>query len=200
MTPDEAKQVPAIVPLEFWIEYVQKNDAKGNPIAEQYEPVEYVRWAKKGSMNPATTEDKVDRVRKHSRAAWSVLEPFYEAWKKGEAEPVNGTPLDVCPFLSPADVKLLKQFHYRSAEDLSIARDSDLQRIGIPGIMQKRGKAIAFLDAKKNEALIVEKMAGVTQENENLKREMAEMKATLEQLSAAQPKRQKPGDVAGRAA
>lgn len=187
----EPQNLPAIHPVEFWTDYQPRGDG-------QYDPVDWVRWVKKGQINGATTEDKVARVEKHNKAAWSVLQPYYEAWKKKEDAPVNGTPLDACPFVTREQVKVLAGFHLKSAEDVASLEDSALSRIGIPGVRALQQKARAFVEAQKGQAIVAEAMASRDALIEQQAQELAELRRTVEHLAAqsGRTRRQRPGDIA----
>jgi hypothetical protein len=200
MTPEEAKQIPAIVPLEFWVEYAAKLDGKGNEIPGEYVPVEKVRWAKKGMQNGSETVEKVARLIKHDKIVWSVLEPYYTAWKRNEEMPVNGVPIDALPFISKQLAKVLKSAHILSAEDFVATPESLLHKLGIPGILGFKAKCDTFLKAKANEAVIVAQMAAKDERIAFMEQQMAELTEAVKQLSAGRPKREKPGDIAKEAA
>ena len=76
---------PHIRPLRFYHEY---EDVPGKP-GEPRE-VEWCEWVKVGG-NGATTNEKVARLQKTD--LWPFLERAYAAWKKGQEEPTDGTPL-----------------------------------------------------------------------------------------------------------
>jgi hypothetical protein len=200
MTPEEAKQVPAIVPLEFWVEYEEKRNAKGEAIPGEYTPVEKVRWAKKGVQNGSETSEKVARLQKHDKLIWGVLEPYYTAWKRNEDAPVNGVPIDALPFISKQLAKVLKSAHILSAEDFVGTPESLLHKLGIPGILGFKAKCDTFLKAKANEAVIVAQMAAKDERIAFMEQQMAELTEAVKQLSAGRTKREKPGDIAKEAA
>jgi hypothetical protein len=200
MTPEEAKQIPAIVPLEFVVEYEEKRSAKGDVIPGEYNPGEKVRWAKKGMQNGSETVEKVARLQKHDKIVWSVLEPYYAAWKRNEEMPVNGVPVDALPFISKQLAKVLKSAHILSAEDFVATPESLLHKLGIPGILGFKAKCQTFLDAKKNEAIIVAQMAGKDEQINAMAQQIADLTEAVKQLSAGRPKREKPGDIAKEAA
>jgi hypothetical protein len=189
----DPQNLPAIHPLEFWVDYETDPDKPG-----EYRAIEWVKWIKKGQINGATTSDKVARVQKHNRAAWSVLHPYYEAWKRNEAAPVNGTALDACPFVTREQVKVLANFHIRSAEDLAGLEDGALTRIGIPGMRAIQQKARAFLEVQKNHAIVAEAMASRDEKIARQDEELAELRRTVEQLAAStgRGRRPKPDDIA----
>jgi hypothetical protein len=200
MTPEEAKQIPAIVPLEFVVEYEEKRNAKGDVIPGEYNPVEKVRWAKKGVQNGAETVEKVARLQKHDKLLWGVLEPYYAAWKRNEEAPVNGVPVDALPFISKQLAKVLKSAHILSAEDFVATPESLLHKLGIPGILGFKAKCQTFLEAKRNEAVIVEQMSRKDEQINTMAAQIEELTRTVAALAAGKRQREKPGDIAKEAA
>jgi hypothetical protein len=195
MTPEEAKQIPAIVPLEFWTDYEPKRDAKGNEVPGEFAAHDKVKWAKKGQNSGAETVEKIARLRKDP-ALWGVIERHYEAWKKGQEVPVDGTPIDACPFVTKELAKVLKTFRVLSAEDLANATDGDMAKMNVPGIAGVRAKARTFLEAKKGEAIVAAAMARRDEENAALRAQVEELTRTVAQLAAGKPRRERPADVA----
>ena len=174
----ERSNLPQIYAVNFWIDH--------EPIGETGEmrAIEWVRWAKKGSgmgSMAASVEEKVDRIRKHNPANWAVLEPAYNAWKKGEEEPVNGTPLEILSFLSKQQVMYFKSMHLRTAEDLAELTDGDLGKLGM-GAQDIRRKAKAFVHAKENEGKTAIILAHKEQQIEMLQGQVSELMAAVNDL------------------
>ena len=110
------REVAAIHPIKFWTDY------QPGPNGTRVE-ADWVRWVKKGTTNQSTTEDKVVRVQKDA-AVWAALGRHYEAWKAGQAAPVNGTPLDAVPFMTAELAEELRRVHVLTIEDLAAAEDA----------------------------------------------------------------------------
>lgn len=70
----------------------------------------------------------------------------YKAWKEGLEVPENGTSLQNWPLLSPSQRNLLIGLHIRTVEDMSVATEETLSRIGMGGRSLKE-KAIEWLRA-----------------------------------------------------
>ncbi len=187
-------ETAAIHPVEFWTDYT--TTPAGDVV-----PVDWVRWVKKGVSNGATTEDKVERVRKHDPIVWGVIGRFYDAWKEGQGAPVVGTPLDALPFMSREVVKVLAQVHIRSAEDLVNGEDAALARLNIAGIRGLRDKARAYLDAAANTAGVAAELAALREEVKRLAAERDEASQTADALAlaAGRPRRGRPPNVAAAA-
>lgn len=72
---------------------------------EAMRAVDWVEYGPVGSLDKCTTIDKVSRLRAvvkdtgsnpvaaMASAKWRAIEPFYDAWKKGNELPEHGTPL-----------------------------------------------------------------------------------------------------------
>lgn len=133
MQVSDAERILAIVPTEFVQD--QEQDSEGN-----FKIVEWVTWQKKGNPNSGG-RDKVSRLQKHEPDLWNAIKPYYEAWKKNEEAPINGTPLDVWPAVTKQMAKSLKMNGFRSVEDFAQATDADLERIGMmAGALREKAK------------------------------------------------------------
>lgn len=83
----------------------------------------------------------------------------YELWKEGREIPVEGTPLEVSTFLSPAQIENLKAppFGIRTVEHL--AQMSDAQLMGIPMGMGLRDQAKRFVEAATGPAAVAAQLS-----------------------------------------
>ena len=70
----------------------------------------------------------------------------YDAWKKGQEVPVEGTHLKNWPVASPAQIDMCLRTNVRTVEELATLSESGVQRIGMGGITLRQ-KAQAWLDA-----------------------------------------------------
>lgn len=90
----------------------------------------------------------------------------YEAWKRNEEIPENGTSLKNWPLLSPAQLATLLAINLRTVEDVAGANEEAIRRLGMGGRALVE-KAKSFLDAKAHSAPS-EKVAELTSLVENL--------------------------------
>ncbi len=97
----------------------------------------------------------------------TAFEAAYAAWKKGNALPVNGTPIKGWPVLSPAAQENLIRAGFLTLEDLAATADNQLTTIGT-GALSYKMKAIAWLDEAKAKGTSVEKIADLTQKVSDL--------------------------------
>ncbi len=181
MVAEQQGRMPFIAPEEFWVDYDVLPDGSRKA-------VEWVRWVKKGMQTPATIVEKISRLSKPNKAGqvvpeWTVLKPYYDSWKAGEAAPVNGTPLAAWPGATPQLVKALNPANIRSIEDLAEMEDSSIVRIGMPGLREKQTQARAFLEAQKTISGVSGEVVTLREKNESLSREVAELKELIEKFA-----------------
>ena len=172
----EMRDKPAVAPIRFWIEYEPAHDDPAKIIAH-----EKVEWAKKGSSNGSTTVMKIRHLKLDS-VLWPVIQPAYEAWKKNQEAPLEGTPLDAWPGVTPQQVKVMRDYHLRSVEDFAQAPDSTLMKMNFPGIREMQGRAKAFLQAAQGQAQIAEALHSRDQMIANLGAELEEMKHLIQDM------------------
>lgn len=169
------KRVADVIPLEFWTDH---EDVNGENVL-----VEWVRWQKKGNPNHQG-EGRVRNVKRHQSDVWEALIPAYEAWKKNEQMPVNGTPIGNWPPITKRLAEVMKTNGFLSVEDLSKANDADLGRIGM-GALALRDKAREFVALK-----VDTKSAG---QIDTLKKQVEELTARLALMDADKPDPKKRG-------
>lgn len=177
---EEQDRLPFIAVQEFRTEYKTLPDGK-------VEPYDMVAWVKKGTQNPAVTEEKVARLQKYpDNPIWQVVRPLYERWKAGQTSPIDGTPLAAWPGATPQLVKALEPANIRSVEDLARMEDSAIMRIALPGLREKQKHARSFLEAQVA-------TSGVASENVKLKetadaqaKRIAELEEAVQALAAQQ--------------
>ena len=147
---------------------------------------DYVEYGPPGLANMLTVITRIDRISKVSEPdanssnpvvamawnRWKYIEPSYLAWKKGEELPQDGTLLAACSFLRAEDVAVLKQAGVKTVEDLATLLDSNMDKIKLPQMREKRAQAKAFLEAKETNKAAA-KMDAQAQEIAELKAQMA---------------------------
>lgn len=107
------------------------------------------------------------------------------AFEDGRKTDGNGTPLESYPKLDVAQIAMLKIQGIHFLEQLSNVPDSQLGNLG-PGGRALRDGANAYIEAAKGNA----PMDRLAKENEDMKAELAAMRANMEQLmSMKEPKR-----------
>lgn len=178
------RDVPQIAVLRIFEEYEDVPGKPGEPRA-----VHFCEWVKKGG-NATTTIDKIARLEK-DQILWPVIRGAYEAWKKGQEEPVSGTPLAVWPGVNQAQASRLRDMHIKTVEDVAALTDGDLEKVGM-GARTMREKARAYIQAKQGDAKIAEALADRDAKIAAQENELAELRATVAALAekaGLEPKR-----------
>ena len=152
---------------------------------------DYVKYGPPHLLDRQVVTARVDRILKakrpvqgsknpHELHAWlraEYIRPMYEAWKRGEELPDNGTPLAVLNFLRPEDVALLKRHGIRSVQELSTLHEGSFDRIPVPGLREKKTQAAKFLEAQDANKAAAE-MAKRDDKIAELERKLAELAAS----------------------
>ncbi len=145
-----------------------KSAAAGRPI---FTDTEYIRI-----MAPGNKESVMDRpVREQDKQRFSKQ---YFAWKNGEEEKIEGTPLEAWPPLTKSQVEELKFFHIRTVEQLAQVSDADAQKF--MGIGKFRQKARTFV-LQANAGAAESKLAEEIEKKDN---EIAALQAAIDDLKA----------------
>src|SRR3546814_13402249 len=98
VSPDAATYEVNIVPMNFRTEYKERDG--------KFEEVHKVDLVKKGS-NGESTPWTIAALQK-DRILWPAVRPYYERWCEGQEDPVDGTPIDVLPFIPTGGVGHLR--------------------------------------------------------------------------------------------
>lgn len=150
---------------------------------------DYVKYGPPLQADRLVVETRVERLLKAPKptngnniaqnAAYARAEfirPLYEAWKRGEQLPEEGTPLAACNFLRSEDVSVLKMAGVRTVEELANMLDTNLGQVRLPSMREKRAQAKKFLEAQDTNKSAA-KLAAQEQTIEELKKQMAELMA-----------------------
>lgn len=86
----------------------------------------------------------------------------FEAFKRNEALPEEGTPIKGWQLLTPAAQQTILQAGFRTVEELAGAGEAEVQRIGT-GAIHFREKARAWLEEGKSKGVSAEKIADLSQ-------------------------------------
>lgn len=158
-------------PVRFYAEY--KTQADGT-ILERH----WVEIARPGSLNMSTTNILIT-PKVIAAEDWDAIEPAYEAWKKGNAAPIHGTPLGAWPGLTPEQVQIFKAVGLQSVEDIAGMTEKVMQMVKLPEVRRYKDEAKAFLEAKDQHAVELK----LKQQAE----EIAALRAMIEERSEAEP-------------
>lgn len=153
---------------EFHMEGVMDpvaSEKEGRPI---YKDTEFITIRIAGDKD----NDVSRPVRPQDKIAWPNQ---YAAFKAGQDQPVEGTPLDELRFLTKAQVLELKAVGVKTAEHLRDMPDAVAQRF--MGITTLRKKASDYLDAAAGNAPLL----AIRAEAERKGQEIAVLKQALEE-------------------
>lgn len=182
MSPDAVKHEVNVVPMNFRKDFIPVHGSPG-----EFKEVHKVDLVKRGSGHGDATPWKISAL-KQDRIIWPAVEPYYEHWLKGQEEPIEGTPIDACPFIPPSLVAHLKALLFRTAEELAKATDADLERIGM-GARMWREKARLYVEAKGGDAKLADALAERDQENAQLRSEVDELRRQVNSLVGSAPRK-----------
>jgi hypothetical protein len=113
----------------------------------------------------------------------SAFRARFAAWVKDEQIPEDGTSVMNWPAASPAQVKSLKSAGIRTVEDLAVANEESLSRIGM-GARALKALAANWLSSASSTGQTAARLSSLEQVNKEL---MAANAALLEQLKKLSP-------------
>jgi hypothetical protein len=108
----------------------------------------------------------------------------YQAWKRGEEMPPEGTAIKGWGVISPAQQENLIRINVLTVEDLAVINDEGLKRIGM-GARDLKNKAVAWLSQLRDKGALTMEMASVKNENEQLRATVGVLESKLNELLAA---------------
>lgn len=158
-------------PIRFYAQYKTQTDGT---VLERH----WVEIARPGSVNMSTTNVLIT-PKVMAAPDWDAIEPFYEAWKKGNAAPEHGTPLGAWPGLTPEQVQIFKACGLQCVEDIAGMTEKVMQMVKLPEVRRYKEEAKAFLEAKDQHAVELK----LKQQAE----EIAALRAMIEERNEAEP-------------
>lgn len=177
--------------LRFNKKPVEDRDASiaaGHPV---YKDIDFVFITPQGSKDSvekpvsewlASTRQQVDEER--LPADWA--EKFagaYDHWKRGEEIPIDGTALANWNAISPAELMQCKGVHILSLEDLAVANDEAIRRLGMGGLQLKQ-RAKQYLESAKGPGKLIAENADLKQKFEIAEARRVELEERLVKLEA----------------
>lgn len=189
---------PPFVQFEMRAEKDSTSSLKeGRPM---FTDVPYVMVLQHGGkdMYEKRAEEWLDQ--KHREAANGSYPPdwakayrhMYEEWKKGNAIPLNGTPIKLWPGATPAEVAACIAANVLTVEDLAGLSEAGLHSIGLGG-RALRDKARSYMQAAESNGKVVELLASVKAELETLKGELEAERVKRRELESALADKRGPG-------
>lgn len=184
MDPDFSPSAGAVSvrAVKFWTKYVPQPDGttKG---------VDWVEYAPRGKAKYSTIPEAIPRLQKDRSGLWEALQPAYDAWKRGQEIPTNGTPLAAWPGVSVEQAEMLRTADCRTVEEVAELTDAIMQRIGLPGLRDIRTNAQAFLTSKDGSKVA----SALAQKDEQIAALQAQMQDLMDLITkpgeADEPKR-----------
>lgn len=172
-----------------------KVDDKGRRVLEHVEE-DWVTFAPSHSPLNAHTTERIRHMKptpeilagengektRFMVAKWSQIEPHYDAWKKGNELPLNGTPLSAWPNVNAGMADILKQSGIRTVEEVANLMESQLEKIRLPNMRELRSTAVKFLE-NKTAAASAERDAARDARVEALEEQLAAAMELLEEKS-----------------
>jgi hypothetical protein len=136
-------------------------------------------WTRRA--NPRADDTAVDKE-DIEQARWFL--ESHKAWKNGEQLQIDGTDIRMWPLISMAQCKAARKMGILSVEAIAKAEDNDLQYV--PKGRWLKAQAQEWLSTAKDSGKMVQDHAKLKAENEDLQRQMDEMKAEVASMLAAQ--------------
>jgi hypothetical protein len=173
--------------VTFYLDKMQNNfksEQEGRPVFDDKEMIRII--------TPGDTKSVIEAVVKMEHKLQYARE--YEAFQKGMAAPIEGTPLEEWPPMTPATVANLKAANIHTVEQLAEVHDGLLANLGMGG-RTLRDKAKNWLENAAGGAVVSRLQA----ENETLKAQQEVQAKTIAELSNAvarlQPSTKQPGEL-----
>lgn len=138
-----------------------------------YKDVEYAVLTPPGGqlvVNKEVTPELIDRFR-----------PQYEAWKRNEESPENGTSVRMWPVLTPSEVKRCLDAGVRTIEAVSEMNEQCITKVGM-GSRALKDKAIAWLQSSSLSGITTERLQELKIENTDLIAQNSQLMARNEEL------------------
>ena len=165
----------------FWkpVENPERTKAEGRPVFDDEEWVN-VRIDEK-SEHSMPVDRFWNATERDEPADREWYQRCYQAWKMSEEAPLNGTDLAEWPQVTASRVEECRRVGIRTIEELARATDGEIGKLG-PGGRDLQQRAKSWIEVAANQGAASEKIAGLEEENELQKMEIADLKAQVAQL------------------
>lgn len=87
---------------------------------------------------------------------WSVIEPLYQKWLKGQEITPEGIPLAAWAGVGPEQAEALRRRDIHTVQQLAALTDTHFTNYGIAGLRNLRDHAVKFLDSSGSAAIMHE--------------------------------------------
>jgi len=133
-------------------------------------------------LNQAEENANSGRIPRKHFESWKQA---YEAWKRDEEPPLDGTSIKDWNALSPAQCKNILSSGCRTIEDLAQINDEGMRRLGM-GAVDLKKKAVTWLQAAKDHGPLINQVSQLQKENEQLKGSLDALQEQVRLLTAQQ--------------
>jgi len=110
-----------------------------------------------------------------------LWEKTYARWQDGQEPPVDGTSIKDWNAISPAQCQNLINAGCRTIEDLAVANDEAMRRLGM-GANDLKNKAKAWLQAAKDHGPLTEEVTQLKNQNKQLKGTIESLQEQIKRL------------------
>ena len=155
-----------------------ESETAGRPI---FKDVPFIRITIPGDVNNVIERQVSESDKKRYPRAWAE-------YQRGEVQGLSGTPLEQWPQITRSQVKEAKYFECHTVEQLATLNDAACQRLGM-GFRELREKAKAYLNLSTESAA----NQAQAEENEKLRKEMAELRELIQAGATGAAAERKPG-------
>jgi len=114
----------------------------------------------------------------------------YEAWKRGQELPVDGTDLRTFPLLTPAQIENCRASHIFTVEQLAETTEEGLANMGM-GSRNWKSTAQRWLDFGNNGGKQVTQIENLEAKNQTLEDQLVQLTAKLEEVESQMKKSKK---------
>nr|DAO70305.1 MAG TPA: protein of unknown function (DUF4332) [Caudoviricetes sp.] len=180
---------PTIRVIGFKVEYsMNKETGKRDRPVEwvEYAPTHAVMtsriWGRVKDLMPPEVLDNDEDGKKIAfmQHRWAMIEPAYDAWKKGQELPLSGTPLSTWAGVTAEQAQALNRVGIRTVEEIAGLTDSHIGKVPLPNVRDLIAQAKAFLEtADRN--VVADKLAEQQGEIDVLKEQLAAAMELLEE-------------------
>ena len=168
-------------------------------------PVDYVTYSPRFGADKSVITEAVHRMKPdpervkgtaHSRDMklaflanrWEMFDRSYEAFKKGNEIPDDGTPLGVWPGITSQQAEGLRKMGIRTVEEVRDMPDGQMGRIPFPGIRDLKKQAGVYLESADRNAASGQ-LTELKSQNQAMSERLEEAMKLIAELSAEKAKK-----------
>lgn len=181
--------------VRFEIGTIETRDAQGMPMMKDIEQIHVTPAGSKDVFVAVADEwirQKEDQARKNQfNPAWAQqIRAAYGLWKQGVEVPENGTSIRAWPLASPAEVKRCIDANVLTVEDLAVANEQCIDRMGM-GARGLKEKAKGWLAERDGPGRSVREVASLKVENEAMRERLTALEDANRRMAAQLSQRER---------